>query len=124
LAVHSQNGPRRLPQDLDAAQVRTDGGPGFLKRAAVLNDPDVATRGQRLLDVRLGVDPATQRLLGSADLSLDAGRVFDLVGALKSLKGLGVAERCAELDALLNQSLSVVGWCGGCHVATCNTTDQ
>jgi len=90
LSLDEYLGSHGLAQDLYVTQVLGDRIERAPEDRSVLLDPCVPLGTERCLDVGLGVDPSSERLLGQADLGKGTRARRQFVGLLEFLKGLVV----------------------------------
>ena len=109
LAVDAQLGPGQPAVDLQGAEVIADRRERAVERRAMLLDPGVRGRGERLFQVRLGLDPAAERLLRERALGQRARRRRELIGALEQQERARVLPLLAQLHALQDEPLGL-GW--------------
>lgn len=82
-----------------------NGGEGFPDGRLILADPGIVCGAQRLADVALGVGPATERLLGEAELRSGARALAELIGPLEVRQRRCVVALPTKLEPATNQRI-------------------
>jgi hypothetical protein len=78
-----------------------------LQRRAVLRDPGIVAASQRLVEVLLGGAPATERLLGEADLCQRPRRRDQRVGTLELGERPRILASPPQLDPALERGVGI-----------------
>ena len=98
---------------VQAPEVPANGVERALQRRGVLANPGIVPARGRLVEIRLGVAPAAERLLGEADLRQRARALHQRVRLAELLEGLLIIVLPAQLDAAPD------GGVGGIGVGVC-----
>jgi hypothetical protein len=106
-AIEQQRAALHVRFDPEPTQVFTHGGQRAVERVAVLADPRLLGRTQRVLEPELGADPVAQGLEREGHLCARPRSRNEIVRLLELHQGVGIPSELAQLEATLEVRLAL-----------------